>query len=153
MIHRNPESAPPLFARPPDTPPRNDAAPLAGGAGVNGPNTSPNSTLARLPLRPPVRNGAPETSRIAADQIAGHAVALRVAVLNVIRERGEYGATDQEIQTILSLSSDTEVPRRWELANVGAVVASGRQRKTRSNRPAIVWVLSEFAPKPEGGAA
>lgn len=56
-----------------NTPPRNDAAPLAGGAGVNGPNTSPDST---------------------------------------------------------------------------AVVASGRKRKTRSNCPATVWVLSEFAPKP-----
>ena len=110
-----------------NTPPRNDAAPLAGGAGVNGPNTSPDSTFARLPLMPPVRNDAPETSRV-----------------------GEHGATDQEIQDALQLPSNTEIPRRWELVNAGAVVASGRKRKTRSNRPATVWVLSEFAPKPEG---
>lgn len=90
-----------------NTPPRNDAAPLAGGAGVNGPNTSPDSTFARLPLMPPVRNDAPETSRVAAGRIAGHAGTLRAAV-----------------------------------------VASGRKRKTRSNCPATVWVLSEFAPKP-----
>ncbi len=136
-----------------NTPPRNDAAPLAGGAGVNGPNTSPDSTFARLPLMPPVRNDAPQTSRVAAGRIAGHAGTLRAAVLALLRERGEHGATDQEIQDALQLPSNTEIPRRWELVNAGAVVASGRKRKTRSNCPATVWVLSEFAPKPEGGAA
>jgi hypothetical protein len=130
--------------------PFNDAAPLAGGAGVNGRNTSPDSSLARLPLMPPVRNDAPETSRVAAGRIAGHAGTLRAAVLALLRERGEHGATDQEIQDALQLPSNTEIPRRWELVNAGAVVASGRKRKTRSNCPATVWVLSEFASKPEG---
>jgi hypothetical protein len=102
---------------------------------------------------PPVRNDAPETSRIAADRIAGHAGTLRAAVLDLLRERGEHGATDQEIQDALQLPSNTEIPRRWELVNAGAVVASGRKRKTRSNCPATVWVLSEFGPKAEGGAA
>lgn len=110
-----------------NTPPRNDAAPLAGGAGVNGPNTSPDSTFARLPLMPPVRNDAPETSRVAAGRIAAHAGTLRAAVLSMLRERGEHGATDQEIQDALQLPSNS--------------------------CPATVWVLSEFAPKPEGGAA
>lgn len=132
------------------TPPRDDAAPLAGGAGVNGPNTRSDSTLARLPLMPPVRNDAPETSRIAARRIARHAGTLRAAVLSMLRERGEHGATDQEIQDALRLPSNTEIPRRWELVNAGAVRASGRTRRTQSNRPATVWVLSEFA---EGGAA
>ena len=78
---------------------------------------------------------------------------LTAAVLSMLRERGEHGATDQEIQDALQLPSNTEIPRRWELVNAGAVVASGRKRKTRSNCPATVWVLSEFAPNPEGGAA
>lgn len=136
-----------------NTPLFDDAAPLAGGAGVNGPNTPPDSTFARLPLMPPVRNDAPETSRVAAGRIAGHAGTLRAAVLSMLRERGEHGATDQEIQDALQLPSNTEIPRRWELVNAGAVVASGQKRKTRSNCPATVWVLSEFASKPEGGAA
>jgi hypothetical protein len=132
----------------------NDAAPLAGGAGVNGSNnTSPDSTFARLPLMPPVRHNAPETSRVAASRIAGHAGTLRAAVLSMLRERGEHGATDQELQDALRLPSNTQIPRRWELVNAGAVVASGRKRKTHSNCPATVWVASEFAPKPEGGAA
>ncbi len=132
-----------------NTPPRNDAAPLAGGAGVTSPNTSPDSTLARLHLAPPAHHNAPPgTSSVAADRIAGHARNLRAAVLAVLRERGEYGATDQEIQVALNLSSDTQVPRRWELVKARMVVASGRKRKTRSGCPATVWVLAEFAPKP-----
>ncbi len=104
--------------------------------------------FARLSLMPPVLNDAPDTSRIAAVRVGGHAGTLRAAVLAILRERGEHGATDQEIQTALDLPSNTEIPRRWELVKTGAVVASGRKRKTRSNCPATVWVLSEFAPKP-----
>lgn len=146
-----------------NTPPRNDAAPLAGGACVNDRNSTPNLTLAGLPLTPPVRKNAPETSRIAAGRIAGHAGTLRAAVFALLRERGEHGATDQEIQLALNLTSDTEVPRRWELVNAGAVVASGRKRKTLSNCPATVWIAATVAtPAPaasadtdgvEGGAA
>jgi hypothetical protein len=145
------------------TPHKNDAAPLAGGAGVNGRNTSSDLMLAWLPLMPPARKNAPETSRIAAGRIAGHAGPLRAAVLAMLLDRGEHGATDQEIQDALNLTSDTEVPRRWELAKAGAVVASGRNRKTRSNRPATVWIAVTFATPapgasadaagPEGGAA
>lgn len=133
-----------------NTPLFDDAAPLAGGACVNGPNTSPDSTFARLPLMPPVRNDAPETSRVAAGRIAGHAGTLRAAVLAMLRERGEHGATDQEIQDALQLPSNTEIPRRWELVNAGAVVASGQKRKTRSNCPATVWIARDFASGSEG---
>jgi hypothetical protein len=136
-----------------NTPPRNDATPLAGGAGVNDRNTSPNSRFSRSPMSPALRHDAPETSRIAADRIAGRTATLRAAVLSMLRDRGEYGATDQEIQTALQLPSNTEIPRRWELVNAGIVAASGRKRSTTSGCPARVWVLSELAPKSEGGAA
>jgi len=66
----------------------------------------------------------------------------------MLRERGEHGATDQEIQDALQLPSNTQIPRRWELVKAATVVASGRKRKTRSNCPATVWVASEFASKP-----
>jgi len=102
---------------------------------------------------PPVRKDAPATSRGAARRIAGHAGTLRTAVLAVLHDRGEHGATDQELQDVLGLPSNTEIPRRWELVNDAAVVASGRKRKTRSGCSATVWVLTEFAPKPEGGGA
>lgn len=103
-------------------------------------------------MTPPAHHRAPVgTSDVAARRIAGHAGTLRAAVRALLRERGEYGATDQEIQDALSLPSNTQIPRRWELMNTGEVVASGRKRPTRSGRPATVWVLSEFAPKPGEG--
>jgi hypothetical protein len=102
---------------------------------------------------PPVRNDAPEMWRIAAAQVAGHAKTLRAAVFSKLRERGERSATDQEIQDARQLPSNTVIPRRWELVNAGALAASGRKSKTCSNCLATVWVLSEFGPKPEGGAA
>lgn len=147
-------NTPTLFdPKPPDRPPGNDAAPGGAGAGVNGPNSCPNHSANAPPPVPQVRHDAPETSLVAADRIADHAGTLRAAVLAMLRERGDHGATDQEIQSALHLSSETEIPRRWELVNAGEVAASGRNRRTRSNRPAMVWVLSEFAPEPgEGGA-
>ena len=139
-----------------NTPLFDDAAPLTGGAGVNGPNASPNSTFARLPLMPPVRNDAPETSRVAADRIAGHAKDLRARVLAFIVEQGPHGATDDEGEAVLGIKPQTYTPRRGELVALGLVVDSGRRRNTASGRPAAVWVTPNHAPpspKPEGGAA
>ena len=148
MIHRDPESVPPLFPRPPDTdPPKNDAAPLAGGAGVNGPNTSPDSTLARLPLMPPVRNDTPETSRVAAGRIAGHAKDLRARVLAFIVRQGPRGATDDDGEPVLGIRCSTYTPRRNELVELGLVVDSGRRRNTASGRPAAVWVTPNHTPQ------
>lgn len=132
------------------TPPRNDAAPAATGAGVNGPNTSPDSTFARLPLTPPVRRDAPETSHIAAKRIARHAAKQRTEVLSVIVKAGAFGATDAEIEHATGIRAQSVSPRRGELRTLGFIVDSGKRRLTRSGRPAMVWVLSEFAPKPEG---
>ena len=140
-----------------NTPLFDDAAPLAGGAGVNGPNTTPDSTLARLPLTPPARHNAPAgTSGVAADRIAGHAKDLRARVLAFIVEQGPHGAIDDEGEAVLGIKPQTYTPRRGELVALGLVVDSGRRRNTASGRPAAVWVTPNHAPpspKPEGGAA
>lgn len=127
-----------------NTPPINDAAPLAGGAGVNGPNAGPDSTLARLPLTPPARAGAPETSRLAADRIAGHARTLRARVLAFIMQQGAHGATDDEAEAVLGIKPQTYTPRRGELVALELVVDSGRRRPTSSGRSAVVWVARGF---------
>lgn len=143
----------PLFA------PFNDAAPPAGGAGVNGPDTSPDSTLARLPLTPPARHNAPAgTSGVAADRIAGYAAKQRADVLAVIVKAGLFGATDAEIESATGIRAQSVSPRRGELRALGLVVDSGRRRLTPRGRPAAVWVTPNHAtptpmPKPEGGAA
>lgn len=145
-------NAPNLFdSGPPDTPPKNDATPSGNGASVNGPNASPDPT--HLPLMPPVRNDAPETSRIAARRIVGHAGTQRANVLRFIEGCGRLGATDPEIAAGCGIPIQSVNPRRGELAGLGLIVLNGDRRPTPSNRPARVWVLSEFAPKPEGGAA
>ena len=147
-----------------NTPPRNDAAPTGIGAGVNGRNTPPDSTLARLPLIAPARHNAPPgTSGAAAGRIASHAKDLRARVLAYIVGQGPHGSTDDEGEAVLGIKPQTYTPRRGELVNLGLVVDSGRRRNTASGRPAAVWIASTFAtiapvkpgdaPRPEGGAA
>lgn len=83
---------------------------------------------------------AVETSKAAAEQIKPDAATLRGIVLQLIVERAEHGATDEEIQRGLGLSGDTERPRRWELEKAGLVRDSGQRRRTSSGREATVWV-------------
>lgn len=130
--------------------PFNDAAPTGIGAGVNGPNTSSKSSLVRLPMTPPVRARGPETSRIAARCIAGHATTQREIVLRFIQSRGRSGATDPEIAAGCGIPIQSVNPRRGELAAQGLIALNGDRRPSPSNRPARVWVAAEFAPKPEG---
>lgn len=151
MIHRIPEPVPPLFAHPPDSlsTPQNDAAPLAGGAGVNGHSDAQNLMLA--PLTPPARRNAPAgTSDVAARRIVGHAKDLRARVLAFIVGQGTHGATDDEGEAALGIKCQTYTPRRGELVALGLVVDSGRRRNTASGRPAAVWVTPNHAPESEG---
>jgi hypothetical protein len=104
-------------------------------------------------IRPPSRRKGPQTSKDAAASVEPFAGKLCRDQLNFIASQGEHGATDKESQAALGLSSDTQVPRRWELCRHGLVVDSTRRRKTPSGRNAIVWVLREHAASPDGGAA
>lgn len=142
------------------TPPKNDAAPLAGGAHVNSPNTSPDPT--RLPLIPPARRNAPPgTSSIAAVRIAGHAAKQRADVLGVIVRAGAFGATDADVELATGIRAQSVSPRRGELRGLGLIVDSGRRRPTPRGRPAAVWIAATFAtaaapdgtPEREGSAA
>ena len=90
---------------------------------------------------PPYSGGG--TSEDAAEAICERAPALRKKVLDFIRSRGEYGATDQEIQHGLPMQISTQLPRRWELAREGKIKRNGQTRKTIANRNADVWVATE----------
>lgn len=81
-----------------------------------------------------------DTSRAAAESIRPTAQTLRNAVLLSIAARGDYGATDEELQVALSMNPSTQRPRRVELCDAGKVADSGRTRRTRSGRAATVWV-------------
>jgi hypothetical protein len=66
-------------------------------------------------------------------------------VFAFLARRGVFGATDEDMQRSIPLVANTERPRRRELELQGLVVDSGRKRATIARRPAVVWVLSEYA--------
>lgn len=83
-----------------------------------------------------------QTSRLAAYQIEEAAETLRGSVLRWIRDSRSFGATDEQIQIGLGMNPSTQRPRRVELVERGLIKNSGRTRKTRSNRLAVVWILN-----------
>lgn len=94
-----------------------------------------NPTHARAPF---ARGSA--TSEAAAVAIQPQMNPLQAAVLDAIRARGEYGATDQEIEEATGLSGNTVRPRRGELKAAGRIQEAAFTRKTKSNRDASVWI-------------
>ncbi len=87
-----------------------------------------------------------QTSKAAAVGIVKGSRSLRARVMNLLRELGEYGATDEEIQDRLGMNPSTERPRRVELVNAGMVRKSGVCRPTKAGRDADVWVANINAP-------
>lgn len=79
------------------------------------------------------------TSRDAAERIEPSADTLRRMVLDHVRGC-QGGATCDEVEEKLGLRHQTASARLWELHKAGLVVDSGRTRKTRSGRSAVVWV-------------
>lgn len=108
----------------PDPAPRNDAAPATTGASVKA-KSSPD-ILRCIVL--PVRRNAPNTSREAAQRIAGRAHTFREQV-----------------------SSNTGNPRRCELRDVARIVNGGQSPRARSGCKAIVWVAAAHAQSQKEG--
>lgn len=81
-----------------------------------------------------------ETSRAAAQHVGNATGAMREAVLRFLADRGDEGATDEEIGSALRLGGSTARPRRVELVAAGCVRDSGKRRPTTSGRAATVWV-------------
>ena len=83
------------------------------------------------------------TSLEAAASVAGSAAKKqRQTVLDFIRSKGEYGATDDEIITELGIGHNALHPRRWELAGLNRksdmpklIAHNGERRKTRTGHP------------------
>ena len=79
------------------------------------------------------------TSMQAADALdAKRLNALHRQVLAFLRQRGDLGATDEEMQLGIPMAPSTQRPRRVELARRGLLVEAG-VRKTTSGRNANVW--------------
>lgn len=80
-----------------------------------------------------------DTSREAAERVAGRAGAIRGRVLAAIREAGASGLTTNECVERLGIDRDTLQPRTSELRATGEIVDSGMRRHNGNGRKAIVW--------------
>jgi len=86
-----------------------------------------------------------ETSFAAAEEIEPDVASLRGRVLAFLRERGDEGATDDEMQVGLHMNPSTQRPRRIELWHGNLVRRTDAKRPTRSGRSAHVWVAEKTA--------
>lgn len=91
---------------------------------------------------PPAQHSSP-TSQAAAALIEPTAGTLRAQVLAYLRECGNAGATDEEIQSALTMNPSTQRPRRIELEKLGLVLRTAQTRKTASGRDAVVFIAAE----------
>lgn len=85
-----------------------------------------------------------DTSKAAGESMAKAAPTLRARVLRTIRNHGNLGATDDQLEWLLHLPHQTISARRRELVIAGLVVDTGKRRKTRSGRKATVWRCAEI---------
>lgn len=81
---------------------------------------------------------AGDTSTAAYERALENSVATRAQVWALLRSI-ELGLTDEQQQTILGMSANTQRPRRLELVEAGLVKDSGQRRKTSKGNDAIVW--------------
>lgn len=90
---------------------------------------------------PPAQRHSP-TSQAAAKSIKGARQTLQARVLELIRAAGAAGLTDDQVIALTGMNPSTERPRRIELQERGLIKDSGKTRKTRSRRNAIVWIAA-----------
>ena len=83
------------------------------------------------------------TSRASAREIEPEAQTLQGRVLSAIRAAEHGGMTDEELQTDLEMNPSTQRPRRRELQLKKLIRDSGRTRRTKSGRKAVVWVAEQ----------
>ena len=111
--------------------------------------TQPSDFVAQKPKETAPYAKTSETSKAAAASIEPQIGRLQSLVLEHIRNAGDVGATDQEIQDALGITVSTQIPRRHELVSKG-LIAKGttiignatvtKKRPTKSGRSAQVWV-------------
>jgi hypothetical protein len=83
------------------------------------------------------------TSKAAAVKARPRAGSARVAIVEWVAERGELGATCDEVEAALGLSHQSCSARFNELKSTKfgrLLVATGEKRNTRSGSPAMVYV-------------
>ena len=80
-----------------------------------------------------------DTSRAAAAGMRNKLGQLHVRVMKAIRFHGPL--MDEELCDVLNLQGNTLRPRRRELQLMAYLTDTGKRRKTKSGRMAVVWGL------------
>lgn len=96
--------------------------------------------------------GSPETSRHAAltiPQGSRREIVMQVAAAS----RAQVGLTDEELERRLKKKHTTVSAARNHLVGVGWLQDSGKRRKGSSQRPAVVWELTEAGHRTLTGGA
>lgn len=93
-------------------------------------------------------SGAPfvrgsDTSKAAAASIEEHAKTLESMVFDLVRQSGDRGLTDDELEVLTQLSHQTVSARRRTLVLKRMLRDGGQRRRTRSKRMATVWILGQ----------
>lgn len=101
------------------------------------PHAVPITEAPKKPKAPVVQ----ETSREALKSQKDKAPTDCGAILARLK-RGRTGLTCDELETLLSMSHQTASARLRDLAMRGDILDSGKRRKTRTGRTAIVWQVA-----------
>lgn len=104
------------------------------------------------PDSPGVRAGSPDTSYQAADSVSDAAANREALALRMIREKGRYGATADEVADALGWERYSARPRLSMLRARGNIDDSGKRRRGVSGRFQVVWLADEYLPVPSSVA-
>ena len=88
-----------------------------------------------------VPHNGTDTSRMAAEAVRSSAESMRVQVLRLVSDAGDYGLTCDEIQVATKMLPQTASARCNDLKQLRIIVDSGRRRPTRTGCKARVYVL------------
>ena len=83
------------------------------------------------------------TSKNAAKDINKKLPYLRTKVLQIIKNKGSYGATPEEVADLLNITILSVRPRFTELKISKDIIDSGVTRKNQFNKNIIVWRYNE----------
>lgn len=105
------------------------------------------------PDQPGARPGSPQTAFEAASHVADAAKSREKLARTLIRNRGRYGATADEVAQVLGwVPHYAARPRLSSMRARGEIVDSGERRTGLSGRRQVAWITPEHI-APEGGAA
>lgn len=106
------------------------------------PTTPEQPHLFHIPEGTRVSRRHPDTSRAAAEKAAGKTVSeMRRRILRLLADHPD-GLTDEEMQTLLHMTGNSQRPARVGLEEWGLVERTKQRRPTRAGNDAIVWKIT-----------